>query len=71
MTTPKTDPQIDWAARADGEPHTLIEGKHYTRSADQVRQAAAMWGLRHDLRAVSKTGKGSITIQFLPRVGKV
>jgi hypothetical protein len=69
--TELTDPQIDWAARADGKPHTLLEGTHYTRPVDRVRQAAAMYGFRHGLRAVTRSGEGSLTVTFVPRTGRV
>ena len=66
-----SDPQIDWAARADGETHTLVQGTHYVRDSELVRRAASMWALRHDLRAQTSTTQRSITIRFVPRTGKV
>lgn len=66
-----SDPQIDWAARADGEVHALVQGTHYTRDAEKVRRAASMWALRHQLLAQTSTAPGSISIRFVPRTGKV
>jgi hypothetical protein len=66
-----SDPVVDWRARADGAEHTLVKGKHYTRDETLVRRAAHMWGLRHDLRALTEIGDDEITIRFVPREGKV
>ena len=68
-----SDPVIDWRTRADGKEHVLVAGTHYTRTPDKVRRAASMWGLRHDLRALTEidTAKGTISVKFVPRSGKV
>lgn len=72
-----SDPLIDWASRADGETHTLVKGKHYTRDAAKVRRAASMWGMRHELRALTdlepatKTKPERITVRFAPSRAKV
>lgn len=66
-----SDAVIDWRARADGKPHTLVHGKHYTRDESKVRRAASMWGLRNGLRALTEIGDGQIIIRFVPRKGKV
>lgn len=66
-----SDAVIDWRKRADGAPHTLVRGTHYTRGEDLVRRAASMWALRHDLRALTEIGEDQITVRFVPRTGKV
>lgn len=67
------DPQIDWSARADGRPHTLIKGTHYTRDARKVRRAASAWAARNCLRAVTRISAdgGELTVTFVARRGKV
>lgn len=66
-----SDPQIDWRARADGKPHELVRGTHYTRTPDKVRRAASMWALRNGLRALTEIRTGVIVVRFVPRDGKV
>lgn len=66
-----SDPQMDWRARADGQPHVLVRGRHYRRPEAKVRRAASMWALRNGLRALTEIDEGQITIRFVPREGKI
>lgn len=68
-----SDPQIDWAKRADGKPHRLVRGKHYTRDVLLVRKSAGMYANRHGfscLTEISPDG-GVVTVKFTPKQGKV
>jgi hypothetical protein len=68
-----SDPMIDWAKRADGEPHKLVRGKHYQRDAELVRKSAGMYATRHRLRCLTEIGTdgSSITVRFIPQREKV
>lgn len=71
------DPQIDWASRVDGEVHTLIRGEHFmSRKPSDVRRAASMYAVRHDLRCLTEIGRTDdgrdmLKLQFVPKVGKL
>lgn len=68
-----SDPQIDWAKRADGKPHRLVRGKHYTRDALLVRKSAGMFAHRHGLRCLTEISPdgGVLTVKFTEKTRRV